>query len=99
MIKKLGLSAAVILASVAMAQPTMAANWNNGERGRVEQRYDNRYDNRGAGEVRDYQRDNRYDNDRFERERFEHERFENRRYVRERRPAFGFSFSFGHDRW
>jgi hypothetical protein len=88
MLKKLGLSAAMIFASVAFAQPAaMAANWNNG-RGN-QGHFDARNDHRDNRDVRDFRGDNRYV------AREEHERFVERVPVYRARPELRFAVGFG----
>jgi len=91
MLKKLGLTAAMIFASVAFAQPAaMAATWNNG-RGNQTQ-YDARNDhrdNRDNHNVRDFRGNNQYV------ARVEHERFVERAPVYRARPVLRFNVGFG----
>lgn len=95
MLKRLGLSAAVILASAALAAPVMAADRDDFH-GRDDRAYNSgygaRYDNRDR---RDFRGESRHE------EREEHERWERRAPVWRGDNAFRFTFHFGdrdHDR-
>lgn len=94
MLKKLGLSAAMIFASVAFAQPAAmaatwnAATWNNGH-GNQATHFDARNDHRDNRNVRDFRGDNHYV------ARVEQERFVERAPVYRARPALQFNVGFG----
>jgi hypothetical protein len=96
MLKRIGLSAAVILASVALAQPAaMAANWNDSRGGNNYQagnRSSARGDYRDNRDVRDFRGNGEYG------ARFEQHRFVDR-VPQWRAPqygrGFGFTFRFG----
>jgi len=93
MLKRLGLSAAVILASAGLAAPVMAADRDDFH-GRDNHAYNSGYDTRYTGrDQRDYRGDNRYE------ERTEHERFERRARNWNEHDGFRFTLRFGdHDR-
>ena len=86
MLKRLGLSGAVILASAALAAPVMAADRDDFH-GRDDRSYNSRYNLRSNDrDRRDFRGDNRYE---------EHERFERRAREWNRRDGFRFTFHFG----
>lgn len=89
MLKRLGLSAAVILASAALAAPMMAAD-RDGFHGRNDRGYNSGYQARGDNrDYRDLRGDNRYE------ERQEHERFDRRAPAWNWRHGLRFTFHFG----
>ena len=88
MLKRLGLSAAVILASAALAAPMMAADRDDFH-GRDDRAYNSGYDARDARDHRDVRGDNRYE------EQEEHARFDRRAPEWNEHNGFRFTFRFG----